>query len=66
MNTPRIASLLKRISPLTCLAVFALMTVGCGGEAPSPHTDAVQAVSNHSHENPDDTCFICDPRIGSG
>jgi cobalt-zinc-cadmium efflux system membrane fusion protein len=66
MKTPQIDSLLKRISLLACLAVFALMTLGCGGEEPGAHSDGthsdtVQTVSSHTHENPEETCFLCDP-----
>lgn len=66
MNIPQVVSLLKRITLPTYLAAFVMMTAGCGKEEPGAHPDgahsgAVQTVSSHTHENPEETCFLCDP-----
>ncbi|HKK17650.1 MAG TPA: efflux RND transporter periplasmic adaptor subunit [Opitutales bacterium] len=59
------------LGTLLCLALFSLIGCGQAGDASTEHADehghddsSIMAGfigMNHQHENPDETCFICDP-----
>lgn len=62
MNTPRL-KVWSLVSTLMLGACLLTALAGCGSETPatSEQDTATASSKTHAHENPDETCFICDP-----